>query len=89
MALGSSVSAAVQTALRPGLVWVAAGAILGGAAALLVEKLVKSYLWGVTASDPTTLVFVAVGLLAAASLASLMPALRITRLNPADTLRAE
>jgi ABC-type antimicrobial peptide transport system permease subunit len=89
MALGSSVAEAIGTVLRPGVIWVAAGAVVGGGAAVLLEKLLKSYLWGVKSSDPTTMVGVAVGLLVAAGLASLIPSLRITRLNPADTLRAE
>ena len=89
MALGSSVAEAIATVLRPGVMWVAAGAVVGGGAAVLLEKLLKSYLWGVKSSDPTTMVGVAIGLLVAAALASLIPSLRITRLNPADTLRAE
>jgi ABC-type lipoprotein release transport system permease subunit len=39
--------------------------------------------------DPLTLAAVGFGLLLATALASLIPASRIARLNPADTLRSE
>ena len=89
MALGSTVGQAVRTALMPGLAWVLAGAVAGGGAALMLAKFLRSFLWGVQPSDAATLAAVAVGLLAATLLASVIPALRIARLNPADTLRAE
>jgi ABC-type lipoprotein release transport system permease subunit len=43
----------------------------------------------VQASDPLTLAGVGAGLLIATGVATLVPAARIVRLNPADTLRAE
>lgn len=89
MALGSTVSDAVSTALRPGLNWVLAGVIAGIAIAIGVERFLKGFLFGVEATDPLTLGGVAAGLLAATAIASFVPALRITRLNPADTLRSE
>jgi predicted permease len=89
MALGSGVGKAVEVALRPGLLWVLGGVAVGSAAALGFERFLKSYLWGVQPGDPLTLVGVGIGLLAATALASLIPASRIARLNPADTLRSE
>jgi ABC-type antimicrobial peptide transport system permease subunit len=41
----------------------------------------------VTAADPLTYVAVAAGLLLVAGIAALVPALSITRLDPAETLR--
>jgi ABC-type antimicrobial peptide transport system permease subunit len=89
MALGSSTAQAVGTALRPGLMWVLAGAIGGSAASLGLQQFLRSYIYGIRAADPVTLAVVAAGLLAATLIASLIPASRILRLNPADTLRAE
>jgi predicted permease len=89
MALGSGVGGAIQVALRPGLLWVLSGVALGTAAALGLERFLKSYLWGVQPGDPVTLIGVGLGLLLATVLASLIPAARIARLNPADTLRSE
>lgn len=89
MALGASAGDAVRVALRPGLLWVLAGAVMGGAAAMALERFLKSYLYGIGASDPVTLGLVGAGLLMATLIASMIPASRIVRLNPADTLRAE
>jgi ABC-type lipoprotein release transport system permease subunit len=89
MALGSGVGRAIGIALRPGLVWVLCGLAVGAAAALGFERFLKSYLYGVQPGDPVTLVGVGAGLLLATALASMVPASRIARLNPADTLRSE
>jgi predicted permease len=87
LALGSSVSQAAATALRPGLIWVLAGVLSGTAIAIMLERLLKSFLWGVRSTDPLTLLCVAAGLLLATSLASLIPAMRIVRLNPGEVLK--
>ena len=89
LALGSSTSEAVWTALRPGLVWVLSGLAVGAAASFGLERFLASFLWGVQSSDPVTLIGVAAGLLAATAIASLIPSAKILRLNPADTLRSE
>jgi predicted permease len=89
MALGSGVGRAIEVALRPGLIWVLCGIAVGAVAALGFERFLKSFLWGVQPGDPVTLAGVGLGLLAATVLASLIPAARIARLNPADTLRSE
>jgi len=87
MALGSTVGQAVRTALRPGLLWVLAGLVAGSVISFMVERFLKSFIWGVRSADPVTLIGVAIGLLIATALASVIPASRIVRLNPADTLR--
>lgn len=89
MALGSSTRAAVGIALKPALRWVLAGIVVGSAVSFAFERFLVSYLWGVKPADPITLVAVAGGLLLATAFASLAPASRIVRLNPADTLRSE
>jgi predicted permease len=89
VALGSTRRAAVRTAVRPGLMWVAIGIVFGAAVTLPATRLLRSFLWGVTPTDPTSIVGAAGALLVMALAATLVPALRILRLNPADTLRAE
>ncbi len=89
LALGSTAPQAVWTALNPALIWVLGGVIVGAAVAVAAEQFLRSFLWGVRPSDPVTLGAVAFGILAATALAGLLPAARIARLNPADTLRAE
>lgn len=89
LALGSTSTEAVWTALRPGLLWVLGGVSAGTALALGLERFLKSFIVGVQPTDAVTLVGVGVGLILATSIASLVPAARIVRLNPADTLRSE
>jgi ABC-type antimicrobial peptide transport system permease subunit len=89
MALGSTRGAAVRPARRPGRMWAAAGVLLGVALTAPFARLLRSFLWGVTVTDPVTLVEVSAALAAMAVAATVVPALRIARLNPADTLRME
>jgi predicted permease len=89
LALGATGSQVIRDVLVPGLTLAAAGVTLGGAAALAAVRLLRSFLWGVTPTDPLTFVGVIVTLLAVALLSSLIPALRVLRLDPALTLRAE
>jgi predicted permease len=89
LALGSTWGEAVWAVLRPGLLWVSGGVLVGSAAAVGMERFLKTYLFGVQASDPITLVAVGGGLILATAFAGLIPAIRILRLNPADTLRME
>jgi predicted permease len=89
LALGATVPQAMRSVALPGvalaLVGVAAGSVLAGFASQLLRHLV----WGVQPGDPLTFVAVGIGLLGVAAAASFLPALRVTRLNPAETLRQE
>ena len=67
------------------LVGVAAGSVLAGFASQMLRHLI----WGVRPGDPVTFVVVGFVLLGVAAAASFLPALRVTRLNPAETLRQE
>ena len=49
----------------------------------------RHLIWGVSPTDPATFVGVAALFVLVAAAASLLPAWRITRLNPANTLRSE
>jgi ABC-type antimicrobial peptide transport system permease subunit len=64
------------------------GAIAGGGLAALAVRLVDaSFLFRVERQDPATYAGVAVFLLIVAAIASVLPALRILKLDPAKTLR--
>lgn len=89
LALGSSTGLAIRTVLRPGLVWVLAGAIAGSAASLALGRFLESYIYGIRSTDFLTLAAVGVGILLVTLIAAVVPASRITRLNPANTLRSE
>jgi len=89
LALGASPGQVVRDVVMPGIVLAAVGVTIGAAAALAVVRLLQSFLWGVTATDPLTFAVVIATLLAVALIASLIPAARVLRLDPALTLRAE
>jgi ABC-type lipoprotein release transport system permease subunit len=89
MALGSSVERAIMEIGSSGLFASAAGLLAGAGLSFLVLRLLKNELYGVGVYDPLTL-FAAPALLAFIALtASLLPALRISRIDPALTLRSE
>jgi predicted permease len=89
LALGASSLQVLRTVVVPGIAMAAIGVLLGIAGALAAVRLLRSFLWGVQPTDPITFVTVVVGLLAVAFMASIIPALRVLRLDPALTLRAE
>jgi hypothetical protein len=87
LALGASPGETVRQVALSGLWTSLVGVACGVGLSFLATNLVKSYLWNVTTSDPTTYVGAALFLLVVAGGASVLPALRILRLNPAVTLR--
>lgn len=89
MALGAARGHLVGRILRSGLAWSALGVVLGGVAAALGGRVLRSVLFGVSGLEPRVFVLPALGVLAAASLASLAPAVRAGALPPADVLREE
>jgi predicted permease len=89
LALGATRQHAMRTVVLPGVLLAAVGLIVGTAAAVATVRLLQAFLWGVAPIDPITFATVIVTLLAVAFFASLIPALRVLRLDPALTLRAE
>jgi len=89
MALGATVENVVRAAAAPGIALALLGIGAGLVLALFATRLLKSLIWGVTPTDPLTFVVVAAILIAVAGFASILPALRLTRLDPAVTLRDE
>ncbi len=87
LALGASLPRVLGAAVLPGLVMAITGVAVGVVAAGSASRLLRHLLWGVTAADPLTYIAVAAGLLLVAGIAALVPALSITRLDPAETLR--
>jgi ABC-type antimicrobial peptide transport system permease subunit len=73
--------------LRQGIVLAAIGAVVGTAAALALNRSLRTFVYGVGTTDPLTYGCVAVLLIATAALASFVPALRAVRLNPVAALR--
>jgi predicted permease len=89
IALGAPPAGLQRMFVGHGLVLAGIGAALGLAAAAGVTRLMSSLLFGITALDPATYAVVSVLLIAAAALASYLPARRATAVNPVEALRAE
>jgi len=89
IAFGSSIRAAILDVGSDGLRAAIYGLLLGIAVSLLVLRVLRNQLYGIRYYDPLTLAIVIAVILAIATLASLLPALRLAKLDPAETLRTE
>jgi predicted permease len=89
MALGARRTDVLQMTVMQALKLVGAGMMIGLLAAFLVTRLLGTLLFGITATDPITFAGISVVLLAVAILASYVPALRATRVDPISALRAQ
>jgi putative ABC transport system permease protein len=72
-----------------GLKMAAPGLIVGLVAAFALGRLLEDLLFGVGTKDPATVAIATGALLVAALLATLVPAVRAARAQPAETLRAQ
>jgi putative ABC transport system permease protein len=68
---------------------VAIGIAVGAALAVVTTRLLASFLFGLTATDPATLALSALGLVVIAMLAAAAPAWRAARLDPMNALRGD
>jgi putative ABC transport system permease protein len=89
MALGAQRADVLQMTVKQGLKLVGAGMMLGLVAAFLLTRVLASLLYGISATDPITFVGISLVLLAVAILASYIPALRATKVDPIIALRAQ
>jgi ABC-type antimicrobial peptide transport system permease subunit len=88
-ALGATARDLVLLLARQSMRVVLIGAAVGLVLALVSARLLTSQLYGVTSTDPLTFVLMPALLLSIALLATLVPARRATRVDPADALRTE
>jgi putative ABC transport system permease protein len=89
LALGARATHAIRIAAVPSIRLAAIGAVLGIGGSIAAGRALRSMLFGVAPSDPWTYAGVTIGLVAAAAIASLIPAARAARVDPAQTLRVE
>jgi ABC-type antimicrobial peptide transport system permease subunit len=88
-ALGAQPARLLAMFVRHGLWLAGTGAVLGLVAAVAVTRLMSSLLFGVTALDPLTYAAVSALLVAAAVLASYLPARRAMAIDPVQALQAD
>jgi predicted permease len=87
IALGASARRVVGMVARQGLLFAAVSIAAGGAAALVVARRMEPLLFGTTAIEPAIYAGVAALVLIVALAATVLPALRATRVDPTIALR--
>jgi len=89
LALGADHGRVLRLVVGDGARLVAAGLLIGAPGVYLAGHLLRSVLVGVSPLDPSTLTAVALGLGVVAMTACYVPARRVLRLEPAESLRQE
>jgi putative ABC transport system permease protein len=89
MALGAMPIDIFKHVLGQALLWAGIGLAIGILIAIGSTRVMSSLLYGISASDPLTLVATSLVLLVMALLASYIPARRATKVDPIITLRHE
>jgi len=89
MALGAQRANVRRMILGRGLRLTLVGVALGVAGALALTRILSGLLYGVTPTDPQTIVLVSLGLTGVALLASYLPARRAAKVDPMVALRYE
>ena len=87
MALGATERQAVIAAAAPGLVLAVIGVSIGLVGARAAAAVLQHLVWGVSVRDPLTFAAAASAALLVATIGTLIPALRIVRLNPVRALK--
>jgi predicted permease len=89
MVMGASIREAIMSIVIPGFQLAAIGAALGLLLTWFASALIRNLIWGVQPHDARTYIVVTVLMFSIAVLASVLPALRLIKLDPAQTLREE
>ena len=89
MALGAQIANVQNVFLRQGLWLTATGIVIGIGVAMMVTRVMSTFLFGVGAMDPVTYAAVSGTLAVVALMGTYLPARRATRVDPLVALRAE
>lgn len=87
VALGSPWNCVIVAVGLPGMTAAIAGVCAGLTASVFALRLLRSAIYGIHALDPVTLTIVPLLLIVLAAAASIVPSLRVTHIDPAETLR--
>ena len=89
MALGAARSDVMRLILREGMLLVTSGLVIGIPLSLAGSRLLHSFLFGVKATDPLSLITVILVMAVVAALAAFIPARRAAKVDPMLALRNE
>ncbi len=89
LALGGRAARIVREVAVSGVRLCVYGLVLGFASAIVMARAASSLLFEVRPGDPATFAVVGIVLLAVATCACILPALRVTRIDPAIALRGD
>ena len=89
MALGAQRRDIFSLVLKQGIILTLIGVVIGLAGAIALSKVLGSVLYGVSATDPVTLISVAVIMVAVALMACFFPARKATKVDPLTAMRYE
>jgi putative ABC transport system permease protein len=89
MALGAGRRDVVGSLLHQGMLLVAVGSAIGLVGALALSRFIETLLFEVSAVDPLTFVGVVLAIVTVALVATLVPALRASKVDPMIALRYE
>lgn len=89
IALGATRRQILSSVMREGLLVTALGIVVGVAGSLATSRVIGSFLFGVTATDPTMFLAVAALFVLVAAVATLLPARRAINATPLQALRTE
>jgi putative ABC transport system permease protein len=89
VALGAQKSSVMKLIVGEGAVLTAVGLLIGFAASLALNQLTQSLLFAVSATDPLVYFLMATCVISIALIASSIPALRATKIDPMQTLRSD
>jgi ABC-type antimicrobial peptide transport system permease subunit len=89
LALGADHNRVLRLVLLEGAWLVALGLLIGAPGMYLAGRVIRGVLVGVSPLDPATLLSVALGLALVAMSACYVPARRVLRIEPAQSLRQE
>ncbi len=89
LALGATTNGVLRLMLLQGAAAAGVGVVVGLGIAWGITRLLSSFLFGVSATDPMTYLSAGSLLFAVTLLASYLPARRVTRIDPIEVLRSE